>query len=1484
MAPTNPTAALDLLATEASAHAMPLSIRLDAVDLLSCAVESRGALDYETMVRLLDGLVPAFLRLDSSGDEEELGDELFGLLESVICASPPCSESTAALLKQAEEYLAANECTPIFAVHSLLGLAFDVEAPLAALTLPSCRHLIGDLIKGMESTGSGAELAPRTALAACNSVRIFLKLLEAHTEQPSTVLGLCELSLLRMLSLLPGVSSRVARPPPSLELLELLTEMAKDATLAPAMATPAVLIALKPPLLSGQTPLQLACIDLLATLHDCGGAEARTSLCSEDVTAFLIELCRREARRHTMSAAHESACELRRNVRALLAAMLRHPHHSSGLICSRLIEALCSGSGAAGAGGAGGLPAPAPSALPPGHGRAQSLPTTTYSPAAAITSAASAAAAEEQDYESLLLEVQAVCNLLRWHAPIAPRETSRLAKYCEGTLPVLLLAAASAHASSLWDDAAAVAPSPEEDDQVAAAREAARKAAALAIEAKQVAAALVHAAVTGCAKSTDANALKVLLQLLADDQIFEPLLADHGQLLGGGGQPAQLERDVANALAMLLGGDHALPAKLRRAFAYCLAPSALDFVGRLGACTEQSELAGCLLTALGRLPAGTTGRSSSHHAFDLPAHIGACIQGLRQAAAVDHGGGGRGVCAGGGCVLHKPPLAQIEWLLLHLQHERDVHTCLAALDAFVTGQAPRLPWLLPAPTLRRLATIWAQQQQPARRSHLPTHSMHPDAMETDELEPALPLEAPTSCAAAYALAAALAQLPADQSISLPPHVLRWLWRQLDALDSEAATALLVRWAVAVPAWSAPGQCHASDGGSADASLCEHGGAAPGGLASADGASGGGGGIAPSTVSGLLEACRGDAHAAQLLTRLLSTQLHQAQAASGGLCAILGLVQECLVDVEPASTLTRESKSGEGGPSTAEPSHAAFAEAGLAAALAHLCMLLPVATEGAPSAALRLVIRLLTTQMRFTAGHASCSVDASASLHEAEVGRLLGLGGANSADTHAATHHAVTALLRDAKASGANGAGDGARGETRLEMLNFLNVVVALHAETVDTIASNPAVVETLAHLAAVGMAVEQTSTSPPPTADTAAAAASDGQCAAAACLLLTQLLRCLAADSPAAELPAASLGPRGGSSSSMRRTLVEMLCIHLGDLGRLLPAVQSPLAIRCSAALHLMADLIDTGVLFAAVTSPSPPPPSPTTIATQLDPSAPSQVLLQPPAADVWTSGLMCALLNLAVRREACALSGLHRLCASLVASDSAGVRAAFRRVAEHPWQLFLLEVAVKQRRLQTPLCGYFTLVLEARPAWTHLAALRKPELFRKMANLLLHAKPFGAEELALLSALHAIAALSPPLVAEAQRLLAYRVREPSAARWGVADDVDDDALGSSSGLAADRFVTLDGVVAPAVVLRAALPTMTRSAGGVATRGGGAGGVLLLSQTRPTPASVGYRLGPTGADEMEMLRQAERMLIQPGERRGGGHVAASGRLEAAFLR
>ena len=1372
---TNEDAKRALALLSASPQITPLSLRLDAAALLSRIIE-----DHRHSIRFLDddraltepllaALVPAFLELDAH--DEELEGALVALLTSLLRASCHATEQLFVQLEivmggsggvQAAHGLPWAPPCVSFTLLSLIGLAFDVDLHAAAATLPKCRHLVRTLARGVDAVAE-TRAHPHASDLATFSLNIFLKLLQACDEPASLVLAACSLSPNLFIGLLPGVA-RGSRPSPSGELLELLHEIAADPTIAPLLATPAVLAALKPQLLSSYAPLQLACIEVLSMLHDHDHGDA---IAAEDIGAFLIEMIRRQARlpASAMASAAEGELgqELGLSVRTLLRALLSTPRPSQATLCGRLLDALLSSSGGGGSG---------------------------------VGAADSHLRASAADDECMQLEVHALCRGLEWHVPSAPRETSQLSRYCERVVPALLSAAARSEEA---------ASSTGTSDRRRRRRGAA---AAWAVDARCNVVELVRTAIEGCARAADGNALQTLLRLLTTEAVLVPLLKLPNAELN-------LELELASSLGTLLGGDHPLPGSLRRASAHCMAPVLLPFIARLGTCPETSTLATALLVALGRLPpvSAPAGRREST-ALALPTELQTCAHEL-----FHWGARWEGTSFGGSAsASEEPPLVHIEWFLLHLQHAQAVDTCLEALGAFCCSAFQ--VELLPPPTLRRLVTIWAQLQQESEPAA--------DVMDTDDPNCGGTATASTTgsgskvaaaAGAAHALAHALARLPAEHSVGLPPYALRWLCLTLHAVDAEAATSLVVRLAVTVPAWmpSAESREHACISREHASNEEMHGAGASGHGDGGTGGAGGGGDagdlgkvVRSGRASTLIQACRGDARAASVLVQLLSSHVHQAQQVSGGLCATLHLVHACLIWA-PATLQNsgggQSSGDGKGASSStsAASAHATLAAAGLASALAQLCMLLPIVSEdNSASHALRLVLRLLTALMRTSA--ATGRVDLAVEGRAKSTAKSHGIESLATAEALAATHHAIAALMRDAKAFGWDGAArfsDGGKASSppvagaRLEMLNFLNVVVALHAETVFTLAANLPFISTLARLATHGPAAVAPETSAAANVCAGAAAvgssaagsqaradAADGcggadePSAAAASLLLVQLLRRLGAYAPA------------DATLALRRALLNTLADVLGELSQLLPAMRSRLEVRCAAALQLTAELCDVFVLRAA--------------------------------GDAWLSELPVVLLNVAVRTEPSCMHALCRLCTSLARPSALpAVRAAFELLATHPWQLFVFEAAVQlQRRLPAPLCGYLALVLETAPCWTHGLACRKPELVREAVALLLHAMPFRPEQLALLQALGSLSLLNPKLTAEAQRLIAFRLREPSAARWhreaeddveclsaaGGASDADVDGAADGAPPPKDAFVSIDGVVVPGAVLRAADP------------------------------------------------------------------------------
>ena len=286
----------------ASPQITPLSLRLDAAALLSRIIE-----DHRYTIRFLDddraltepllaAVVRAMLELDAH--DEELGDALVALLNALLRAT---SIATEQLFVQLDIMMGGSGGqswalpSVSFALISLIELAFDVDLHTAAAALPKCPNLVRTLARGVDAVAEtrahpGRWYVHAPDLATC-SLQIFVRLLQACDEPASMVLDACSLSPNQFIGLLPGVA-RESRPSPSITLLELLFEIAADARIAPLLATPVVLAALKPPLLSGYAPLQLACINVLAALHDNGGPASRDAIVAEGI--MILDVIRQQ--------------------------------------------------------------------------------------------------------------------------------------------------------------------------------------------------------------------------------------------------------------------------------------------------------------------------------------------------------------------------------------------------------------------------------------------------------------------------------------------------------------------------------------------------------------------------------------------------------------------------------------------------------------------------------------------------------------------------------------------------------------------------------------------------------------------------------------------------------------------------------------------------------------------------------------------------------------------------------------------------------------------------------------------------------------------------------------------------------------------------------------------------------------------------------------------------------------------------------------
>ena len=1386
------------LATISDRHTAPLAVRIDAAHLLAEAVASAGTLVQEDAMQILLTVVPALLLMGPSTDEEEFGEACVSLLHAVLHASG-AGTLTGKMLYAADRHLGAASLGiqhPTFGLISLLALALEMDRTSASQTFPECRQIIATLLRCMEAVGPNGG-GDGSTLATC----IFTRLLQAHKASPATMLALCNMDVGQILRLLPGTareqSFRPLHTSPSIEMLELLAELAADAALSSALLVPAVLGTLKPPLLSGCPTTQLGTVDVLVALHSTAGTSAVRVLVAEDFVSFLVELCRKDVHAEVHASQPECADRLRCSVRVLLKELLAYPQPASGPLCSRLVDAL--------------------STRVPSHmAKVRRI--------GALTSS--------MERAMILQEAQCVCSLLGWYSPIAPRETSRLVRFFEHTLLTLIPSPASMAQLQVTTQHDGEGIGDEALETMRALR---------------TASSLARAVVTGSARAADTVALRTLLKLFADELI--------GQILSS--QPVALETSVAPldalrvqvdivcAFTTLLDFTTQVPVAVRRTFANQLAPVMLSVIARMNdasvpthaavdadralhvhggmglpaaalLCDVQvelersaSELAVALLDALGRLPESDQDRPR----VSLPTGVDECI---------------RSLLSGTSSVAHHEldlqPLCHLEWLLLHLQHGCAVDAALTGLATFLSTLGTRLHVILPPSTLRRLASVWTLM-----RPCTPAFEGGGDSLD--------------ECAG-HAIAMAIAQSPAKQPCAMPATTLAWLIGQVDAADAEMGSNLVLHWA------TQPLGTDAGSNGEAEVKANED----P---------------VYGRSRTTLVEACRGRPHAARVLVRLLSRHLHVTQAMDNGMLSVLQLVAAC-ADDDRAGT-SYDDRPGTSSSKAASPSEAlaVLASEGLINALGSLFMLLPTSGAGKDTMSLRVVLRLMTALMR--GEHLSCEQTAAC-----------------AAEAQSAAHHVASALLRDATASKADH-------QLRLELLNFLNVSLALNGETVDAVGGNLPLVELLADLA-TKCVYEQPFKAAGVGAIPPGCALSE-QSASAACLVLTQLVRRLALEAVGTAATAA-----GPPKTSLHRAILDGLCSRL-TLTALLPGLRSSSHIRCAASLHLVAVLCDSGVLWPPTTALAQIPeqsrmaPSSSADSPQraVEPSEsgllrPSTHHRQPgspnladdvpdPDVEAWGAGLQCALLNLAVRSEELVLSALYQACFALHSSRATGLRTVFERLAHHPWQSFILEIAITQRHTLPPaLCGLWSLILGRRPAWSHSLALRKPHLVKELVARLLHASPFGAEQLALLSSLHDIAALGPKLTADALRLIQFRAREPTAIRWqnacaeALALDVKlhgdemmathsapnkgarDEWFGRHEDGACGRFLVLGGMISP-VGLLYSLPSLLPAPDGAASH-------LRSANGHQLPSKLSAQCGGSHPTETEaaLLNRAEGIL------------------------
>ena len=891
----------------------------------------------------------------------------------------------------------------------------------------------------------------------------------------------------------------------------------------------------------------------------------------------------------------------------------------------------------------------------------------------------------------------------------------------------------------------------------------------------KAAAALLRATAHACAG--DADSAECLMNQLGSIGVSRVLLAG----VPGEEVDACVHVELAAALTAVLVAPSLRP-PLKRAFAVRMSLAVLRLTQHMciGATagdaslvdSEASHLALALLSALGRLPPAWREVAVAASALSVPSSLTACIAELLNSA----GAAGIEAISQHGSTALERRLPHVEWLLLHVQHSRLIRPGGSNSDGdddgavLTSDDEVGLCLGALAQYVRTRSVGLSASLPPSTLRRLATvwahHAEWPASMDVDD-DHGTETQPPESLAAST-LHVSSASAPSSALMHASGLALAQTLVQLPPATTVGLPPIAIRWLLA----------HA-DPSQVGPMVLQW-------AIMVFGEGGEGGCKAP-----LVEACDGSSVVAPLLVRLLTSSLPLVHARPGGLVAILTLSHACAI----------------------RNSGNALAAAGLMSALGQLCMVLPArASEAAQTNGdidkssglgdLRLVLRLMSATIRQTTSVLP-SMDA---------------------DTISATRHAIAAALRHEHTLG------GASSTVQLELLNFLNVALTLHAEAFDPVVENEPLMAVIARLASDGRLGPAARRHEDHADDNVSMV---GDVHPAAALLLIHLLR---------------------SSSTQTASLVELLRgrIRLSDL---MAGAHNRCGLRCAAALHLAAEACEADLL----SPPCAKPPTQCDSRTPLGDSSPSlnSLLASSPIvgissspilkvsaggavradgaaleetsshgadAEGWSTWVLSGLLNACTRREEAVGVALHRLALCLSsATEGTHAALAFERLANHPWHAFTLEMTAMQRgRLPAGLCAYWSLVLARRPNWVIETATRKPALIHELLAKLLHAPRFGEAELALLTALHALPnAINEQLRNQALELLRFRVREPSAARFANAatDGAEDEPLVGWCTADEDPhtsvFGTATGVVVPLALLRATTAGDTAERAGV---------------------------------------------------------------------
>ena len=264
---------------------VPLQHRLDAVASLARHVESAcssptappsNELEHQLAI-CYRVLVSSLLRAP-----EELGDAIMQCLSTMLHGGPCCTRAKLLLLQLADSEVQTHHAhwRPAALLSLLSAVLNDNDAGAVANAFCERTPLVDALVQCIGFANGESE---HEAQVAALSMQIFSRVVQKHGAAPSAILARCDVKVAHLTVLLTHRPPR-APPHPPVELLELLTQLGRDPSLAPLICTPALLSTLRSSLLCGSPPLQHAGVELCAAV-EAAGADCGRDLLQENVSS-----------------------------------------------------------------------------------------------------------------------------------------------------------------------------------------------------------------------------------------------------------------------------------------------------------------------------------------------------------------------------------------------------------------------------------------------------------------------------------------------------------------------------------------------------------------------------------------------------------------------------------------------------------------------------------------------------------------------------------------------------------------------------------------------------------------------------------------------------------------------------------------------------------------------------------------------------------------------------------------------------------------------------------------------------------------------------------------------------------------------------------------------------------------------------------------------------------------------------------------------